>query len=54
MSQKQTIHFGEGPKPEITYDISYADERTRQKHVLMLEDDVYLSGQLKEALENKG
>jgi len=54
MNHHHPIRRSEIPKREITYEIPDTTEITRPKEILILEDDVALAMQLKEALEIQG
>jgi CheY-like chemotaxis protein len=54
MSDYYSMRRREFPKPEKTYEIPDAAESIRPKEMLILEDDVALAIQLKEALETQG
>ena len=54
MNHHHSIRRSEIPKREITYEIPDTTEITRPKEILIMEDDVVLAMQLKEALEIKG
>ena len=54
MNHHHPIRRSEIPKWEITYEIPDTTEITRPKEILILEDDVALAMQLKEALEIQG
>lgn len=54
MNHHHSIRRSEIPKREITYEIPDTTEITRPKEILIMEDDVVLAMQLKEALEIQG
>jgi CheY-like chemotaxis protein len=54
MNHHHSIRRSEIPKREITYEIPDTTGITRPKEILIMEDDVVLAMQLKEALEIQG
>jgi CheY-like chemotaxis protein len=54
MSHHHSIRRHEAPKPEKVYEITDTGESVSHPNILILEDDVALAQQLKEALETEG